>query len=60
MPATAKSKTVTRQQALDEARVLHETIAKKMAAAGITHKTIKRDVCRACSNVRRSDRSGCN
>lgn len=48
----AKKKSPTRGQALEEARALHQSIAKRMSAAGFTHEKVKKDVSRVRINAR--------
>lgn len=58
MTALAKEKDVKRERALEQARALHKIISKRMSDAGISVKSIKKDVSRARLDVRRSNYSG--
>ncbi|MCL6479839.1 MAG: hypothetical protein K6T65_15820 [Peptococcaceae bacterium] len=58
MTALAKKKDITREQALEQARALHKSISKRMSGAGLSAKSIKKDVLKARLDVRRSNYSG--
>ncbi len=64
MPAPARKKQDNtdkeRMCKLEQARLLHENITRRMSIAGLTHQDIKKDVCIARTYVRKSNRSGRN
>jgi len=63
MPAPAEKKQndyEERRQKLEQARMLHKSISKKMSIAGITRQEIKEDVCKARAYVRKTSYIGRN
>lgn len=56
--AKKKSTTTNKQSNLALARALHQSIAKRMMAAGFTHDQIKKDVEKARADVRSNNTRG--